>query len=272
MLKIFGGVALFTMVCAGLGSATAQNGRIDPTPNRNSEQSRAAKRLAQAIAVNPRVVRRARFSTIPPFSDPTAVSTKRLANFPRHGSSFAILSNGDAKLGDNRNTSTFDGVEIGGPSVRGARDVTILRIELRVPSKATCLSFRFRYLSEEFPEFVNSDYNDAFIAELDESTWTAGSKQDPRILAPNNFAVDSKGNRISVNAVGDTSVNARRSRTTTYDGATRILRASTPVTLRRHILYLSIFDQGDRVFDSAVFLDRLTLNRRKPCVSGVLVD
>ena len=31
---------------------------------------------------------------------------------------------------------------------------------------------------------------DAFIAELDESTWTAGSKEDPRILSPKNFAVD----------------------------------------------------------------------------------
>lgn len=272
MAKLVSSVLVVALSSVGLATAKAERSRIDPTPNRSSQEARAAKRLAQAIAVHPRIVRRARFSALPPFSDPTAISTKRLARFPRHGSSFAILTNGDAKLADNRDTSGFSGVEIGGPSVRGARDVTILRIELRVPARANCLSFRFRYLSEEFPEYVNSEYNDAFIAELDESTWTAGSKLDPRILSPKNFAVDSKGNRISVNAVGDASVRERTARGTTYDGATRILRASTPVTLRRHILYLSIFDQGDRVFDSAVFLDRLTLNRRKPCTSGVIVD
>ena len=49
---------------------------------------------------------------------------------------------------------------------------------------------RFKFLSEEFPEFVNDVYNDAFIAELDESSWDASGKQDPTITAPNNFASD----------------------------------------------------------------------------------
>ena len=59
---------------------------------------------------------------------------------------------------------------------------------------------------------------------------------------------------------------------TTHDGATRLLRASTPVSPGRRILYLSIFDQGDRQYDSAVFLDRLTLDNRKPCKSGEVKD
>ena len=61
-------------------------------------------------------------------------------------------------------------------------------------------------------------------------------------------------------------------RGTTYDAATRILRASTRVNPGRHILYLSIFDQGDRDYDSAVFLDRLTIDRRSPCKSGAVPD
>ena len=47
---------------------------------------------------------------------------------------------------------------------------------------------------------------------------------------------------------------------TTYDGATPLLSASTPVTTGAHSVYFSIFDQGDRISDSAVFLDRLRLS------------
>ncbi len=68
-----------------------------------------------------------------------------------------------------------------GPSIRGARDVVIMRIDLRVPKGHDCLSFDFRFLSEEFPEFVNDDFNDAFIAELGTSNWSTGTKEDPKI-------------------------------------------------------------------------------------------
>ena len=150
--------------------------------------------------------------------------------------------------------------------------MTIYRITLQVPTKANCLSVRFRFLSEEFPEFVNTIYNDAFITELDVSNWNTVSTDDPKIAAPRNFAADANGNPISVNGVGDASVKPGRAKGTTYDAATRRLRASTPVTPGRHILYMSIFDQGDRGYDSAAFIDRLTLNRRQPCESGAVKD
>ncbi len=275
-------IVLITGAAVGLGSSAgaasnaaanaAAKKRITPTPDRGGETLRASRKLARAIVANGRWIRGASFSAIPPFGAPAGVSTKRLAGFPRHGKSFGILTTGDARLADDKNDSGSTGIENGGPTIRGSRDVTIYRITLQVPKKATCLSFRFRFLSEEFPEFVNEIYNDAFIAELDVSDWNTGSKDDPKVVAPRNFAADAKGNPIRVNSVGDASVTASRAKGTTYDGATRILRASTPVTRGRHVLYLSIFDQGDRSYDSAVFLDRLTLNRRKPCKSGAIKD
>jgi hypothetical protein len=39
----------------------------------------------------------------------------------------------------------------------------------------------------------------------------------------------------------------------------------------RHTLFLSIFDQGDRQYDSAVFLDGLKFRDRSSCKSGVVV-
>jgi hypothetical protein len=191
---------------------------------------------------------------------------------PRSGDSFAILSAGNAGLADDPNDTGDSGSQSPGPSIRGARDVVIMRIDLRIPEHANCLSFNFRFLSEEYPEFVGDIYNDAFVAELDSSDWSAGTKKEPAISAPRNFAVDRKGNLIRINKAGVDTMRRRNARGTTFDGATRVLRASTPITPGRHRLYLSVFDQGDRIDDSAVFLDNLRANRRTPCRSGLAVE
>ena len=250
----------------------AQGGSIKAAPDRSGEANRGAKRVAAAVATKNRHVRRARFSAIPPFSNPAAVSNKRLAGFPLKGGQYGILSTGNALDADNKNTLPDLGTSLGGPSIRGSRDVTILRVDLNVPKKARCLSIRFKFLTEEYPEFVNTEFNDAFIAELDDSSWNTVSKEDPTINAPGNFAATTDGRLISVNAAGDAAVVEEHAEGTTYDGATRRLRASTPITPGRHILYLSLFDQGDREYDSTVFIDGLTLDRRSPCKSGAVKD
>ena len=55
---------------------------------------------------------------------------------------------------------------------------------------------------------------------------------------------------------------------TTYDAATGKLRASTPVKPGYHLLYLSLFDQGDRQWDSAVFIDRLLVRHAEQLQVG----
>jgi len=150
--------------------------------------------------------------------------------------------------------------------------VTILRLNINVPKGRNCLSFRFRFLTEEFPEFVGTEFNDGFIAELDETTWDSRPVGSSTIDAPRNFANDVDGNLITVNGTGDANVTKARAKGTTYDGATRILRASTRVKPGGHRLYLSIFDQGDRQFDSAVFVDKLTFTKQASCESGASRD
>ncbi len=258
------------LVAAGVGmNAPAATGIIVEYPPDSS-----ATAVARAMAVDKSVIRRAVFSAVPPGSKPAAVSTTPLAGFPRPGadSRYAILTTGNARLADDANTSGDAGSTAGGPSIRGARDVTMMRIDLRIPKNANCLSFRFRFLSEEYPEFVGDEFNDAFIAELDGTNWKAATKEDPRITAPLNFAVTSNRQPIRINRIGATGMTAYRARGTTYDGATRILRASTRVNRSTRHLYLSIFDQGDRIYDSAVFMDKLIIARRTRCANGVVVE
>ena len=91
------------------------------------------------------------------------------------------------------------------------------------------------------------------------------------ISAPHNFAFDQNHNVISVNAAGAATVSAAQAAGTTYDGATQLLHASTPVTPGSHSLYLSIFDAGDAVLDSSAFVDNLIAGETAggTCEAGV---
>src|SRR6185503_4683493 len=55
-----------------------------------------------------------------------------------------------------------------------------------------------------------------------------------------------------------------------FETATARLTATTPITPGPHPLFLSIFDQGDDIVDSAVFLDDLDLQTRPAadCAAG----
>jgi hypothetical protein len=226
--------------------------------------------VASAIVATPGLVKGAAFDSKPPGGATAAVASTPLALFPRFGPTYAILSTGDAAVAGAPNNAANTGVEAGGDPVRGDTDfdVTILRIDLQVPQGANCLSVDFRFLSEEYPEFVGQEFNDAFIAELDTSDWTTHGSA---IVASHNFAFDSRHRPISVNSTGPASVSPANAAGTTYDAATGLLTASTPVTPGPHKVYFSIFDQGDDLFDSAVFLDRLAVGTSisGACAKGV---
>jgi hypothetical protein len=197
-----------------------------------------------------------------------AIASEAIAGFPTAGTTYAILSNGDAV-----NTKEFvdGGVgDLGGGNVRGNtdRDVTILKVDLTVPAGANCLSFDFRMLSKEFPTFVGGQFNDAFIAEIDKSTWTT---KDSAITAPDNFAFDPSGKVISINAAGETSMTKEHAAGTYFsnNGATPLLHAYTPITPGAHSLYLSIFDQKDGAYDSTMLVDNVaTRNVPGGCGKG----
>lgn len=70
---------------------------------------------------------------------------------------------------------------------------------------------------------------------------------------------------ISVDGVGPSAMASELARGTTYDGATLPLVARTPVVPgATNVLFLTLFDQGDDIFDSAVFVDNLRYERTSP--------
>ena len=193
------------------------------------------------------------YLTNPPGAVPLGPADKVIngsgADFPRAGSQFALLTTGnaDAAFGEG------SGDDAGGGLVRGAHDVTILKIDLSVAPAANCLSIDLRFLSNEDPDPGNP-FNDSFIAELDSSTWQVQSGQ---VQAPNNFAADVNGRPLSVGGQGVVEMNAAGAAGTNYGAGTGILRARTPVTPGVHSLYLSIFDLDDEFVDSGALVDKL---------------
>lgn len=235
--------------------------------------------VAQAMATPSFGLTGASFLTQPPAGGSAGVGDSPVAGFPTESSTFGVLSSGDVSTIEA--PGTFSSTALDGDNVRGNTDldVTVLKVDFTAPAGSNCLSFDFRFLSEEYPVFVGGTVNDAFVAELDTTTWTTA---DNAITAPDNFAFDGAGEVVSINSTGVGGMTAAAGAGTAFDGgtsggdsnggATTRLTASTQVTPGAHSVYFSIFDQGDRIYDSAVFLDNLivgyTPNPEIDCAPG----
>jgi Bacterial Ig-like domain len=245
--------------------------------------------LAAALAVNPASVTGASFVARPTGGNPTATATAFGPVGPVDGSSMAVLSTGDATaVGSSQTQSTtVDNID-GGSDVRGAHDVTVLRLNVEVPPTANCLMVGFDFFTEEMPEefygSTHGNYLDGFIAELDPTTgWSVGTGPDSIntevTAAPggdpapaSDFALgDVKGDLIDgylMQRVGDpTAIDPQaqsNANGTPYNGATGWRFARIPVSAGAHTLDLSIYDKGDSSHDSVVLLDALRLLRRTP--------
>jgi hypothetical protein len=202
-------------------------------------------------------------------TDANAVSSIENAVMTPVGGTFGLMTSGDSSLAS-PNTEDGGAGRSNQTSARGANDVSILRLDINVPEGANCLSLDVAFMSEEYPEFVGSAFNDGFIAELDTSTWVVDGES---ITADDNFAFDTTGNIISINSPFFSTENVVEATGTEYDGSTPLLIARTPVTPGAHSLFLSIFDASDHVLDSAAFVDGLSAGAAAPgeCVAGAKI-
>ena len=182
------------------------------------------------------------------------------------GAMFALLTSGSAANADNaaddpyvQNQNTW----------RGANDVTVLQVDVEVPEEHNCLSIDFQFLSREYPVYVGSSFNDAFIAEVDANSWNV---MGSTINAPKNFAFATGGVPVTINSLG-ASMDASKSTGTPYGGGSDKFVAKTPITPGPHAVFFSIFDASDYTFDSAVFIDDLrTMKLADPeanCLPGI---
>jgi hypothetical protein len=188
--------------------------------------------------------------------DGFGVASVPISGFPTEGSTFFVISSGfvaSAPNPPNANTCCTSGLLDGLDNSEG-EDLVSISFEMTPPASAQCLSFDFKFFSEEFPDFVGGSFNDTFLAETPTSTFTIA---EGNVTAPNNVAFDSNANPITINSVfGMSLANASG---TTYNGATPTLTTDVPIALGSEsvTIVFSIMDLGDSGYDSTAFIDNV---------------
>jgi len=143
------------------------------------------------------------------------------------------------------------------------------------------LSFRYIFASEEYPEYVCSDFNDVFAFFI----------SGPGIVGKKNIAlIPGTSTAVAINSVnpgqagsscliplfctctslayGNLYTNNNNGTTVQYDGFTTVLTAQSIVTAcETYRLKLVIADAGDGVYDSGVFIEEASLNSNIPVVT-----
>lgn len=158
-----------------------------------------------------------------------------------------IMTSGLAKSAVGPNTSKYTTYMGGG--LNGDDDLQDIvgrvtwdapRFTVSFTSDETVKGFQFKFCfgTEEFDEYVNNKYNDAFVCLLDGK----------------NIAEDNLGNIISVNSAFFGVENLENQINLEYDGFTYVLRCSKPLEPGDHTIKFVIGDVQDSRYDCAVFL------------------
>ena len=169
-----------------------------------------------------------------------AISDQPLAHFPgKQFSNFVVLSSGIATEITQANTSGSQGTDLGAPGAAG--DTATLSLTIPVSGGVDSIAFDFTFLSEEYPEFVGSTFNDFFSVKLNGVETALDTSKKP-ITVNNNF--------FSKTLVADN---------TFFDGETPPLhiQVALPVNATTVQLDLQISDVGDGIYDSAAFFTNL---------------
>ncbi|RMH54292.1 MAG: hypothetical protein D6679_13880 [Candidatus Hydrogenedentota bacterium] len=203
-----------------------------------------------------------------------AIQTGSLGNnFPTEGGSFVILTSGNVNDIPGSNDATgvsFDqGVQDGKGADNGGDDVVQLRIKIDPPDTAFSFSFQFVFLSEEFPEFVGSAFNDFFLVQAAENpaTITFDSSSGVSIpVASDNIVFDNSNKVMSVNN-NFFNQDENQSTGTEFDGQTPLLLTCSPLPNGADPFWLvfSIGDEGDAVLMSGVFIDGFQFSEQPLC-------
>lgn len=182
--------------------------------------------------------------------------------------------NNSSNAGINNNTPGFNLLsnQIGGSA--STYNAAILEFDF-VPYADT-VRFRYVFGSEEYPEYVGSDFNDVFAFFIS-GPGISGLQNIARLPNGSPVAINNVNNGPSnagpcancanyvYNGDGNTSPYNGSNQYLQYDGFTRVLEAVSKVQCgQTYHLIIAIADVGDGIYDSGIFLEANSLTSNVP--------
>ncbi|MGM0462592.1 MAG: choice-of-anchor L domain-containing protein, partial [Fibrobacterota bacterium] len=135
-------------------------------------------------------------------------------------------------------------------------DASSLIVEFTTDETVEGFSFYFLFGTEEYPEFLGSQYNDAFIA-LHNGENIALDNNGRHICLNNDFMIlDNQTQRMSGGGLFDWEPhdNATDTLDIEWNGMTLVLKASAPLSPGNHRIKFAVADVGDSRVDAGVLL------------------
>lgn len=166
-----------------------------------------------------------------------------------------IAANGDCTnnpglIGTGDCSGSMEAPFIAGTS---ANDYTELRIEGTTPGGARSVSFDFAFFSTEFPAFVDSNFNDMFVAWVESESWTGNVALDPdgEVISAASSAMDVLDPDVTNPDLAGTCMEGH--------GGSNWRRTAAPLSAGDDFtLVFAIFDMSDSIFDSYAFVDNVS--------------
>jgi gliding motility-associated-like protein len=169
-----------------------------------------------------------------------------------------ILSSGSIynAIGPNSDEDKSTDFKNPGYTLLGSGSLDAAILEFDFTPQGDTLVFQYVFASEEYPEYVNQEFNDVF------GFFISG----PGISGVKNIALLPDGNNVAINNVNHLKnsnyyISNDKGNTIQYDGFTTVLTAKAIVKCgKTYHLILAIADVQDRVYDSAIFLSAKSLS------------
>jgi len=178
-----------------------------------------------------------------------------------------ILSTGQATAAIGPNNSDAKSFIFGGGgdadldliAAKATRDAVVLEFDFE--AIGNLLSFRYIFASEEYNEFTNTTFNDVFAFYLDGVNMaTIGGSS----VSINSLNKQSNGAQFIDNSFAAKTPFGLTTDSNEFDGFSRALLISVPLSAGTHHLKLAIADVDDASFDSAVFIEAGSFTTQVP--------
>jgi hypothetical protein len=267
-MNYFYRILVFTMILALFigASVSAQNGeRTGTTPPPTGSFALSAGLVADDLALAMGVPTERLISSSLGTSDPLGadVFNLPLGAFPTGADAdYAVLSSGEAQSAFLPNNETDLSTPLGGlGGLNNSDGEDMVQYTMTIDTtNVLSWSFDYQYFTEEYPEWVDSQYNDSFLIEPDTSTFVLSP---PNVIAPDAIAL------ITVNSSFPGTpdpVYVANAAGTTYDGGTSVLSvgADVPLGTTSLTLIFTVMDLGDSVLDTTVFIDNFEMVINEP--------